>query len=442
MAELSEWIRRWRAPTRLAYVGILLLATLSPFSFDPDWANVAARLSRALQPSLAASDAVDAVRNVVLFAGWGAVWLITGPSTKVWASLRNAVITGAGLSLMVESLQLWSALRRASVMDVLTNTAGSGVGAVVLLTLVLVIRSKRGGQSFVGIPAITFAGSYAVAAFSEALIPLFRQAAYPNVYGGPLGRFQVSLELFEFGSILPIPAGDIVIFLPAGAYGVAALVEWGLSYRRAGLLVSTAGVLLFALAEIGHGFLGQPIQLGPFIAHAVGVILGTVAAVLWLPGLTRQLRGYRRPLGLFLLHSLVICLWAWRPFIPELDPSIIAYNSFERWWIPLASLGQRLDLFSVVDVSSGFFLYLPLGALLAIWPLRQRGPLRGFLPGIYLAALTELSQLLIAGRLMDITDFLVQSAGVVIGWMVIRRAGFRPYGQTLAGRRGLNTPAT
>lgn len=435
MTDVAERLRRWRTPTRLAYMAVLLLATLSPFGLDPTWANIAARLGRALHPSLAASDAVDAVRNVVLFAGWGTVWMITAPGTRVWASLRTAVITGAGISLTVESLQLWSTLRRASVVDVFTNTAGSALGALVLLTLVLVIRSKRGERSFVGIPAITIAGSYTAAAFAEALIPLFRQAAYPNVYGGPFGRFRVSLELFEFGSILPIPISDIVLFLPVGVYGVAALVERGQSYRQAGLRVSVAGGLLFALAEIGHGFLGQPIQLGPFIAHALGVTLGAVAAVLWLPGLTRQLRGHRRPLGLFVLHAFVLCLWSWRPFIPELDPSIIGYNLFERWWLPLASLGQRLDMFSVVDVSAGFFLYLPLGALLAVWPLRQRGVLRSFFPGIYLAALTELSQLLIAGRFMDVTDFLVQGAGVVVGWTVIRRAGFNPYGHMLRGRR-------
>lgn len=431
MADLAAHIRRWRTPTRLAYIGILLLATLTPFALDPDWGNITARLGRALHPSLVPKDAVDAVRNVVLFAGWGAVWMITAPGTRVWASLGTAVLTGAGISLTIEGLQLWSALRHSSVVDVLTNTVGSGAGALLLITLVLVIRSRRGGRSFVGIPAITVAGSYAVAAFAEALIPLFRQAAYPNVYGGPFGRFKVSLELFEFGSILPIPVGDIVLFLPVGAYAVAAIVERGQTYRQAGLHAAVAGLLLFALAEIGHGFLGQPIQIGPFVAHTLGVTLGATAAVLWLPGLTRQLRGHRRPLGLFLLHSLIICLWAWRPFILELDSSIIAHNLFERWWVPLASLGQRVDLFSVVDVSAGFFLYLPLGALLAVWPLRPRGLLGGFLPALYLAGLTELSQVVIAGRFMDITDVLIQGAGVVIGWMVIRRAGFQPYGHTL-----------
>ena len=421
-------------PTRLAYVGVLLLATLTPFGFDPAWADVAARLARALHPILVPSDAVDAVRNVALFAGWGMVWMVTAPATNVWVSFRTAIISGAGISLTVESLQLWSVLRRASVVDVVTNTAGSAVGALVLLSLVLLIRSRRGTQSFVGIPALVFAGSYATAAFAEAFVPLFRQNAFPNVYGGPLGRFRVALELFDAGSILPISMGDVVLFLPVGAYAVAALVEAGLAYAEAGRRVSVAGLAVFLLAEVGHGFLGQPIQLGPLVAHGLGTALGAWAAVLWLPGLTRELRGARRPLGLLIVHAFILCLWAWRPFIPELDPHIISASLFERWWVPLASLGQRMDVFSVVDVAVGFFLYLPVGALLAVWPIATRGAFRTFLPGVYLATFTELSQLFIAGRHMDITDLFIQGAGVVIGWVVIRRAGFLPYG-SVARRR-------
>lgn len=436
MHDLSRQQRRWRVSTRLAYVGVLLLATLTPFGFDAALGDVAARLTRALHPTLVPSDAVDAVRNVALFAGWGMVWMVTAPATNVWASFRTAIMTGAGISLTVESLQLWSVLRRASVIDVVTNTAGSAVGALVLLSLVLVIRSRRRTQSFVGIPALVFAGSYATAAFAEAFVPLFRQTAFPNVYGGPLGRFRVALELFDPGSILPIPMGDLVLFLPVGAYAVAALVETGLSYAKAGRRVSLAGLALFLLAEVGHGFLGQPIQVGPLVAHGLGTALGAWAAVLWLPGLTRELRGARRPLGLLIVHALILCLWAWRPFVPQLDPHIISGSLFERWWVPLASLGQRMDVFSVVDVAVGFFLYLPVGALLAVWPITTKGAFRTFLPGIYLATFTELSQLFIAGRHMDITDFLIQGAGVVVGWIVIRRAGFHPYGSVMrqAGR--------
>jgi glycopeptide antibiotics resistance protein len=92
-------------------------------------------------------------------------------------------------------------------------------------------------------------------------------------------------------------------------------------------------------------------------------------------------------------------------------------------------------MFSVVDVMVAFFLFLPLGALLAVWPIRLRGSLRGFLPALYFAGAVELSQTMVLGRTVDITDFLVQAAGVGIGWAIVRRAGFRPYGEQLSRKR-------
>jgi VanZ family protein len=85
---------------------------------------------------------------------------------------------------------------------------------------------------------------------------------------------------------------------------------------------------------------------------------------------------------------------------------------------------MRMDFFSVVDVCSPFFLYLPFGALLAVWPLRRQGPLRGPLPGVYLAIAFEALQVLIAGRLPDITDALVQASAVLVGWAIMRRTGY------------------
>jgi glycopeptide antibiotics resistance protein len=56
-------------------------------------------------------------------------------------------------------------------------------------------------------------------------------------------------------------------------------------------------------------------------------------------------------------------------------------------------------------------------------------------PAIYLACATELGQILIATRTLDITDLLIQATGAAIGWLAVRRAGFRPYGVQLAPSR-------
>lgn len=88
-------------------------------------------------------------------------------------------------------------------------------------------------------------------------------------------------------------------------------------------------------------------------------------------------------------------------------------------------------MYTVADVCVPFFLAVPLGALLAVWPLRRSGLLRTALPGIYFAAALEAGQLFIIGRSPDMTDFLVVAAGVVTGWLIVRRAGFQPHGELL-----------
>ena len=67
---------------RLAYVVIVLLATLTQLDFSPDLAAAGQRLARAFTPSLGWRDAIDALRNLTLFAGLGAVWVVTSISAK------------------------------------------------------------------------------------------------------------------------------------------------------------------------------------------------------------------------------------------------------------------------------------------------------------------------------------------------------------------------
>ena len=102
--------------------------------------------------------------------------------------------------------------------------------------------------------------------------------------------------------------------------------------------------------------------------------------------------------------------------------------------IPLQALASRGDLFSVTDVVAQGVIFFPLGALLAVWPLRRKGSLRGLLPAIYLAIVLEVAKIPIAERFMDVTHILIQSAGAALGFLLVRRMGYKVQGELLNRR--------
>jgi VanZ family protein len=427
------WWDRYRRPARAAYLAILLLATLTPFEGDPAPERVAARLRRAMSPSIGGRDVVDGARNEVLFAGWGVVWTITAAG-RVRQIAAAATLTGLGVSALVETAQLFSSNRNTSLLDVATNTTGALGGAVVLLTLVAMAGRRRGARSFVGIPALLFAGSYAIAAWLEAVVPLFRQEPVPGAHGWPLTRFAASAAAFRWSSVIELNWSDLLIFPAAGMLAVAALVEHGLPYGTAFRRVALGGAGLSLLAELLHGFLGQPMLVGAVLLHSAAVALGAWVAARGLPGLSVALRGQMRPQGLFVTYGIVLGLWALRPYLPDIYPADIQAKLAQPWYVPLAALGGRMDFFSVVDVCTPFFLYLPLGGLLAVWPWRKHGKLAGPLPALWLALILETSQVFVIDRSLDITDVLIQASGALIGWAIVRRAGYPVYGESFPAR--------
>jgi VanZ family protein len=416
-----------RLPARAAFFGLLLLATLSTFEFDPDPARVAARLARALDPDIGARDAIDALRNLALFAGWGVVWMATAKAGRTTRQLLLALVSGAAISVAVETLQLLSAVRNASLLDVLSNTAGTALGALGFVFLVRLAAGLRSRRTFLGIPGLTLAGSYGIACFLEAIVPLFRQDEVFGVAGRPIDRLHVVLASFQWRSLLDLPLEDLVLFLPAGVFAVAAFSEAGVDYPAARRRTIAIGSTLAVLAELLHGPNGQPIIAGAVVVHASAVALGAWLAARYLPVFSQGLRGAARPRAVLRSLGVLIALWALRPWVPELLPPTERLSA--DWWVPLAALGGSMNLFSVVDVVAPFCLYFPLGALLAVWPWRHRGWLADLWPAAWLAFGTEALQLFVQGRFVDVTDPLVQLSGAVIGWTVIRRAGYRPYGE-------------
>jgi glycopeptide antibiotics resistance protein len=412
--------------TRIAYVGVVALATLTDLHLSGDLSAAARRLARSLDPTLGLGDALDGLRNVALFAGLGAVWMATSGAGRVKAEIRRAVLVGCLLSAFVEGVQLFSPSRTASIMDLATNTLGAWLGALGVAYLIADVARTKGAKSYLGIPAFLVAGSYVLAVLCEVLTPLFSADMDTNMGSGPLTWLQISLHASLPLAFSQIPVTDFLLFAPAGFLVVMMLSERGVG--DAWPRVAVVGSLLVIVAEVAHGLIRLPIRWEAAAVHVVAWSIGAWGAHRWLGPLSRALRGAERARYAFGAYAVVLALWGWRPFFPETSPSIIASQFTLGHFIPLQALAQRMDTFSVLHIAQQFFLYFPMGCMLAVWPLRFTGRWSHLWSGVWLAAIVEVGHILVEGRFFDLTNWIIACAGLGIGWLLVRRVGFTPYG--------------
>jgi VanZ family protein len=419
---------------RLAYIVVVLVATLTNLHLDSTWADVAPRLARALDFSPHMSDAIDAARNVLLFAGLGAVWIATSRLTRPGVTLLTLALVSFLLSASVETMQLFSPVREASVIDVMTDTMGGVFGGIVTLGAFAVINESAGKRSYLGFPAVIFAVGYGLATIMESFIPLFRQDLLPNLGGGIGDRIGRAIVAMRPESLMQIPLTDLFIFFPAGLFAAAALVEAGVSGAIAAFAVVCVGAILYPAVEVVHGVASEPIILGAALVHVVAAGAGALVAAWGLTPFSRRLPKRARARLVALGYSCVIMIWSWRPFRLDLSPQSMADQFTSDHLIPLQALASRGDLFSVTDVVAQGLIFFPLGALLAVWPVRRAGFLRGLMPAIYLALVLEAGKIPIADRFMDITHVLIQGAGAALGFLLVRRMGYKVQGELAHGR--------
>ena len=420
---------------RLAYVAIILFATVTELHFSPDLTAAADRLARAFTPSLGWRDAIDGLRNTVLFAGLGVTWVMSSLSGRVGAEIERATLVGFGLSVTVEGLQVFSPVRTASIVDVTTNTLGAFAGAVVVALFLAALHRARGARSYLGVPTLLLTGAYTLAVLCEALTPLFRSTPLPGLNGGPLDRWRGALALAQPLRLGAVPWSDLLLFAPAGFLVVMLLTERGRSARQTWQPVAAAGAACAFGAELVHGMFGLSIRWEAAAIHALALGAGAWWAKRRLSLLSQTLRGETRALAVIAAYAVLLVVWGWRPFLPQTEFGAIAQQLTPAHLVPLASLAQRMDVFSVLHVAQQFLLFLPLGCLLAVWPLRLRGRWSHLWPAVWLAWGIEVGHLVLADRYLDVTNALIACAGLGIGWLALRRSGFARYGEALAPLR-------
>lgn len=424
----SRWVRLL---ARGGYVVVVLLATLTHFHFDSTPSMVAARWRHALVFASSGADVIDAARNVLLFAGFGAVWLVTSPRTRPWRRVALITVAGCVLSACVETAQLFSARRTSSVNDVMTNTLGALLGAAGIVVMARLLARFEDRARAIGVPLLAIAASYVAAVMAEMFSPFYRTGQVPWAGGSIANRLANALHYVRPFSMHRVSITDMVLFAPGGVLMQLALVELGVDNGAAAVVTAAVCTLLAIGVELAHGIAGQPIQVSAVIGHSVAMAVGATAAWRWGPMVVNAATERRRARWAIVLLAGLLVAWAWRPFMPRISWQAARAQLTMQHLTPLGVIGSSSDLLGVMDVAEQFFLYVSLGMVLAAWPLRYRGRLAHVWPAIYIAFILELGQILVLNRVFDVTDLLTQCAAICVGFVVVRRAGAEARGELL-----------
>jgi VanZ family protein len=366
-----------------AVVVLILYGSLFPFEFDTRTHVPLLELATAL--SFERSSRGDIVANLLLYVPLGLCMAIA--LSRRWPAVVNfalAAATGALLSLAVELLQTMEAARVASLTDVLLNTAGAGIGAVVALGYVAVGTHLRIPGLVESRPAPVPLGfvllwlSYRLAPFVPTLDWQKIKDALKPVFLSP------TLDAFE---ILRFLVGWLVI-----AHAVRRI--WRREYTLLVLVALAVGTEL-----------GRVVIVGKTVNPAELVALAAMFALL---PFMRRVPTARRLLILSLALAGVVVAQGLEPW--HLDATTHAFS-----WVPFKnSLSDALEVNISVLLEKCFW-YASL-----VWLLTQRSGalVASAAATTLLVAAIEFVQMWLPGRSAEVTDpLLVLAAAGLLGLM-------------------------
>jgi len=414
LAQSSRWANL--AVILLLLWGLFIVyATMLPFDFSASGEVIQARLRGLWEHPLSGSWH-DVAGNVLLFMPWGfllAVWL-AGRRRRYVAVLTLALLSGAFLSGSVELVQLFAPSRQASVVDLVTNTFGSCVGASIgwpWARWIWPILSVRIRQLLVSRPltgcALATAAALVVAGVFQLqvkLAPTEREAALK------------AARPISFGPLLwgpgppPEPwswANELLVWVLAG--GLFALAARESGRHGSGAIrwaCGLAGGLSLAILALELAIPGREVAMTSVALAVVGSAVGAVPVARSAAGDARR---WISPA--LLIWGLSVIMWAWNP--PRFTWPAPPFWRLERV-VPFWSYLYSRSLADLADLVGEVLVFVPLGALLAArsWRLSFAGAV---LIGLALGAMLEIGQLFLPSRTVDVTDVLSAAAGAGLG---------------------------
>ena len=130
--EAPELAARWGNRTLAVSFVLIVIATTFPFEFFPQDTALRRAASVPFWLALRVPDIADFLENILLFLpfGFGLACLVSRRNLRNGTALFLSLLTGAGLSFVVELSQVFLPTRDASWDDVIANAAGAILGCI------------------------------------------------------------------------------------------------------------------------------------------------------------------------------------------------------------------------------------------------------------------------------------------------------------------------
>jgi glycopeptide antibiotics resistance protein len=395
----------------------IVYATLLPFNFSAPADLIRRRIERIWTHPLTGGSWQDVEGNVLLFVPWGFLLAmeLARRGFGFIVTVAAAMCTGALLSGSVEVVQLFAPSRTGSFIDLVTNSFGATVGALIgwpWVRLVWPVVSVRLRHWITARPLLTcalvtgvvmlFAGlspfSFRLsahdvkAAVSAAqLIPFGRQAVEPVRSAKPLNWAAELLTWTLAGGLFALAAresrlsrGAVII-----AAAVAASVLLSLAVETCQLAVPARDVdaTSMVLALLGSALgAGAVIRLGNADSHR----LIAPAIAIW---------------------CLAVIFTVWNP--PHFTAPARPYWRLERV-VPFWSYFRSRTLADLADVIGQVLIFMPLGVLLAARTNRQSFA-GALIFGLLFGVVIEVGQAFLPARTTDMSDAITAAAGAGLG---------------------------
>jgi VanZ family protein len=415
---------QWQLQQHLTIVLLLIwgifivYGTMLPFDFSASGDLIQSRLRRLWASPLRGMGGSrgDVYSNVAFFMPWGfllAIWRV-GRGSSWWATLILATLSAVCLSGSVEFVQLFAPNRSTSVVDLVTNTFGSVVGAVIgwpLARWIWPVASVRIRRLLLTRPvmacALTVAGGLLFAGLSPSYNKLGGEGVAASLKMARLIPFGPSSGGLTPATKACLWGAELLAWMLAGGLFVLAARESG--HRGVLAIVSVVALatgLSLAIEATQFVIPGRDVDLSSVVLALSGSALG---AMLVARRAVVDARGWIVPA--LVIWSLATLLAAWNPprFTwpdrPFLRPEMV---------VPFWSYFDSRTLEDLTDVVGQAGAFLPLGALLAARSWRQSfwsAVLIGFGFGVVL----EFGQAFLPDRTADVSDAISAAAGTGLG---------------------------